>query len=175
MELALVVARKYWSQIALGLLALGLNISLGITRNTLSVRTQTLTNTQNAFTNFKKDVELNTEKAKADDLAHAKAVQEADDKIKTESENELQNKLAAANRRATEYATKLRNSANPSPRSVGPAGVPETSPAPAGIDGASQSSLLDEVEADAQVCAENTVKAQGWQDWWKQVEAVPDR
>lgn len=165
------VAKKYWSQLALGLLVLGLSISLGITRHTLSSRTETLHNTVVAYQNFQNEVKNKTEAAQVADQKHADTIHAQDEAIRTKNETSLQARLDAAQSAAADYAAKLRNQ---SKTNSGSGGAPSSSPA-ANPSGTTPDAGKDPVLDDARICAENTVKAQGWLDWWKEVSAVPDR
>lgn len=170
-------AKAYWSQIALGLAIIGLSLSLGITRRTLSVRTTTLHNTEVAYQNFQNEVKNKTEAAKLADQAHADAVKAKDEAIRIANEKTLDDQLADAHRLANEYADRLRDKTTGSPRSVGPSGVGSTTnPSGATTDPGTPSVVDDPtVRSDAEICAENTVKADGWLKWYVDVKAVPDR
>lgn len=170
-------AKTYWSQIALGLVILGMSITLGVTRHTLSVRTETLHNTEVAYHNFQNEVKNKTEAAKLADQAHATAIQAKDEGIRIAHEKTLDSELADAHRLANEYADRLRHQASGSPRSVGPSGGgPATGPSGSTTDG-SQTAVVDDpvARSDAEICAENTVKDEGWLTWYRDVLSVPDR
>lgn len=167
MELTLLL--KYWQQILLGGTAIALALALVVTRHTLANRTESLHNLTVSAANFQQAVSLATAKAEADDIAHSNAVKEQDEKIRNDNEADLKTKLANADALANAYANRLRSataSANtrggkgPSlPAAPDPSG-PATGPSP------------DPVVDDTRICAENTVLAQGWQDWFKDAQAV---
>jgi hypothetical protein len=168
-------AKTYWSQIALGLLVLGLSISLGVTRHTLSVRTDTLHNTEAAYTNFQKEVKLKTEAATLADAKHAADIHAKDEAIRISNEHSLQDRLDAANADAIAYANQLRHSPSGDTRRGGsPSVSPAANPSGPAVD-PGPSPVVDDQTNDLKICAENTVKAQGWLDWYGEVKAVPDR
>lgn len=47
--------------------------------------------------------------------------------------------------------------------------LPSLAGAASGVAGAGEATELD----DARACADNTVKAEGWQAWWTNVSAIP--
>lgn len=105
-------------------------------------------------------VKAGTEKAKADAVQHALTVERKNDEIKDQKAKELTAALAAARADANAYV--LRKQASGGSRGVGSTSLPKTTNASTGASGTSPSSELD----DTQVCAENTVKAEGWLDWF---------
>lgn len=169
------LAKTYWSQIALGLLVLGLAVSLGVTRHTLSIRTQTLHNTEQAYANFQKEVKVKTDAAELADKQHADAIHQQDEDIRIKGEDLLKDKLAAADRDAAAYATKLRNQASGNPRPIGSQGSGSVANSSGSAPTASGTSVVDVPGNDARVCAENTVKAEQWRDWYLKAQAVPNR
>lgn len=168
-------AKTYWSQIALGLVILGMSITLGVTRHTLSVRTQTLHNTEMAYQNLQNEVKNKTEAAKVADEKHANDIHQKDEAVRIDHEQTIQDQLDRAKSAAADYARELRRKATGDTRSVGSSGVGPVAPTPGTTADPGKGSVVDETEDDLQICAENTVKAQGWPDWWHSIQAVPDR
>lgn len=106
-----------------------------------------------------KDTEVAlTNKATAD-IHAAVATQESSDDLK----GQLVDALAAANARPS----RLCGSA------ATPHDLPGAAPAPAGADEPGQAAELATEKADDAACAEGVTKAQGWQDWWQKVSAIP--
>lgn len=106
------------------------------------------------------NVKAGTEKAKADALEHARTVEEANHVIEVQKQADLVKQLAAARADANAYILRLQTAANRG--SANATGLPQASGTSSGASGASPSPELD----DAESCAENTVKAEGWLDWY---------
>lgn len=168
-------AKAYWSQIALGLVIVGLSLSLGITRHTLAVRTTTLHNTEVAYQNFQDSVKNKTEAAEVADQKHANDIHQADETIRINNEKTLTDQLADAHRLANAYADRLRDKTSGSPRSVGPSGVGSPASPSGSATDTSTAPVVDDDRSDAEICAENTVKADGWLKWYGDIKDVPDR
>lgn len=122
-------------------------------------------------------VRLAAQTARADGEAEARAVETRDIKIMQEHQDALSRKLAAELRRADDYARRLRaaregGSAGADPGRAGEAGgAAAGADAAGGADRAGRASLLD--DEDIRICTANTVKAEGWQDWYGQTFALP--
>jgi hypothetical protein len=117
-----------------------------------------------------------TAQATLDDLAVKARIDAARATATQESSDDLKAQLADALARAAAHSTRLRDA---TPRDRDLADLPRPAE-PAGVaDGAGQAAVLAEgwgasgqqAIVDDAVCAENTVKAQGWQDWWRVVPA----
>ena len=115
------------------------------------------------------NVHTAAEKARADDLAHAKAVEAQQSAITQEASRDLEQKLADARRIADDYARRLQ-SATPQadPGRGGAEDLPRAPDTSGSAPGAGVDPLLD----DLRICSENTVKAQAWLDWWNRQGAV---
>jgi hypothetical protein len=98
--------------------------------------------------------------ARAADLQHARDVETAQTRIKEEVTRDLEGKLASARAAADDYARRLRNQA--AQGGGDRAGLSFTPAAASAADGAGEATVLDDLRA----CADNTVKAEGWRDWW---------
>lgn len=111
-------------------------------------------------------------KARANDLAHARAVETAQTTITKETTHALTRQLAdaraAADRHVGLHADPTSGPDRGGPGGGGAARLPALAGAPGGAAGAGQAAELD----DTRVCAANTVKAQGWMDWWTAVAAI---
>ena len=116
---------------------------------------------------FVADVKARTDEARRLDAAHKAEVEQRDASIAKEKDSEIRKRIAdaVAAVRVRIVSTPVRSGGSGSPPVSG-APVAAASPA-----GASQEAVVP--VADLSVCAANTVKAEGWQDWWKSVEAVP--
>lgn len=103
--------------------------------------------------------------------ARVVAVVEAQTAVTQESDNETQGRIAAVHR---QYANRVRQPAANHPGAV-PAvaessGDPAAEPADAGpVAGGLRSESWNQL---AERCAVTTVIAQGWQEWWSNVEKV---
>jgi hypothetical protein len=118
-------------------------------------------------------VRRKTAEAKTADLNHARAVEARDIEIMKEQQDALTTKLAAELRRADDYARRLRSQAGATgsdPGRGGAAGVSAIADAAGAPDRAGQAALLD---GDIRICTENTVKAEGWAEFWARVFADP--
>lgn len=122
-------------------------------------------------------VRLAAQTARADGEAEARAVETRDIKIMKEHQDALSRKLAAELRRADDYARRLRaaregSAGGADPGRAGEAGGPAArADTTGGADGAGGAPLLD--EEDIRICTANTVKAEGWQDWYGETFAQP--
>lgn len=102
---------------------------------------------------------------KATEAARQKELQNA--KISEETQNVLSVKLENARAIANDYARRLRNNGAAAARSGRQADPGGTSTAARDPVGAGEGTVIS--VADLQICTENTVKAQGWQDWYRQI------
>lgn len=103
--------------------------------------------------------------------ARVVAVVEAQTAITQESDSATQDRIAAVHRL---YANRVRQSAANHPGAVSaaaePSGDPATEPADAGpVAGGLRPESWSQL---AERCAVTTVIAQGWQEWWSNVEKV---
>lgn len=103
--------------------------------------------------------------------ARVVAVVEAQTAIAQESDSATQDRIAAVHRL---YANRVRQSAANHPGAVSaaaePSGDPATEPADAGpVAGGLRPESWSQL---AERCAVTTVIAQGWQEWWSNVEKV---
>lgn len=73
--------------------------------------------------------------------------------------------IASANASVANYVDRMRNQTAAYRRSLAAAGVSPASFPASGANGAGEATLVP--VSDLNVCAENTVKAQTWQDFWK--------
>lgn len=108
------------------------------------------------------------QQARANDLAHARVVEMAQDAVRKEVSDDLETKLGAARADAARHAARLRDKA-----AQGGGGGTCLPGAPVATDttaGAGQSPELDAADADA--CAVAVVKAEGWRDWYAKIEGV---
>lgn len=103
-------------------------------------------------------------KAIADNIADVRA-KETDAAVITEKANhDLESQLADARAAAARYAGRMRCQAAANPGSPGEARIGETASPPGEPVGTGGDALVP--QRDLEVCAANTVKARGWQDWY---------
>ena len=112
------------------------------------------------------DVRTKTAEAKAADLANKIRVEAEQAKVQSDAETKLRHDLSAA-RAAVE---RLRRAPQTNSGSSGGTGLPGPTDAASELAGASGDAVIP--FADAMICADNSVKAQGWQDWWKSVSVI---
>jgi hypothetical protein len=111
--------------------------------------------------------EARTAQAIADDLDHARAIQVKNDIIKQEKSVAIENQRTAARAAVDDYVRRMRDKAN-----QGGGGKPGLSPAAIAavvVDGGGEATVVP--VPDLHICAENTVKAEGWRSWWAAVES----
>lgn len=116
---------------------------------------------------FVADVQAKTAEAQRIDAEHKAQVEAQQTQIQSEKNDAIRNAIAAAR------ATAGRVQPNASQNSVGrgnAAPVPQPATASLSADGAGEAS---ELAADRMICAENTVKSEGWLSWWHSVQAIP--
>lgn len=118
------------------------------------------------FAQFQADVEAKTELARISDLAHKNDVERQQTQIQSEKNDAIRNAIAAA--RATAGRVQPAAKAHSSGSTATAVSSPPSTPGSA--DGAGETS---ELASDRMICAENTVKAEGWQSWAKSVAAIP--
>jgi len=112
------------------------------------------------------DMQAASAKAEADNKAHVAATEAADEQTRKVQTDALSAQLVDAH---AALAGWLRSQA--AAHNAGGNGVPQTPGSASSVDGAGQSAVVS--VPDLEICAENTVKAQGWQDWYKAVSANP--
>lgn len=118
------------------------------------------------------EVERAAAESHAEDLQHALNVERTNQRIAQEKQHELEGQLAAARGAVARYVG-LQRDARSDLGSPAGAGGPEASDTPRDPARTGETALVP-VE-DLEVCAENTVKAEGWQDWWREVsQGKPD-
>lgn len=103
--------------------------------------------------------------AAADNLAHVRAVEAKNAAIQKDMEDALETQLADA--RAAAGAFVVRQRAQAATDNAGAGRVSDPPDATGSIDDAGGKTLVP--DDDLRICAENTVKAQGWADWWKAI------
>ncbi|WP_293854485.1 hypothetical protein [Sphingomonas sp. SCN 67-18] len=103
--------------------------------------------------------------AAAADLAHARTVETKYATIAKEQSDDLSRKLEAARASAADYARRLRTASQADPGRGAAAHMSGAASATGDPAGSGEAA-----ELDAMICAENTVKARGWRDWWNRVE-----
>ena len=113
-----------------------------------------------------------SEKARADDLAHAAAVEARNDTISKEQANDLQTKLADA--RAAAERFRLRAQASADRGASGGTHLSEASATASGVAGAGSPALVPIIADDLDICAVNSAKAEGWRAWFLRVNEASD-
>jgi len=144
-----------------------LAVALLLTRHMLAARTADRDRWQAARAMLAAEIEAQTERALAADRAHAAQIAARDARIAEETQHDLEARLADARAAAADHARRLSDrtgGAGGGGRADLPA-APTASGEPAAADRAT------ELAADLTLCAENTVIAAGWQDWWGRVTA----
>lgn len=109
-----------------------------------------------------------TAAATLSDQKHASTVETAQTAVTQESTDDLKAKLVDALARAAARPRRVCYSAQ---TSGGVPNMPSAADAASGPPGASPAAVLD--VADDEACAVNTVKAEGWLDWWTKEAAIP--
>lgn len=107
-----------------------------------------------------------TQRAKAADLQHALKVERDNARIAQEKQHELESQLAAARGVAARYAS-LHPAPQADPGRSGTSGEPGVADPARGTDEAGAQAVVP--AEDLTVCAENTILAEGWQEWWQSV------
>lgn len=153
--------RRFWWAIPI----LGLVAALLITRGTLERRTEALEACKANHTQFVADVKSKTELARLRDAENKARVEREQEKIRSENDAQIRSRIAAARADRVRTAT-----AKAHPGSGGNPSVPGTANAPLHPVGEGTAAQLH--VADDLICIDNTIKAEGWQDWWKEVSAI---
>lgn len=120
------------------------------------------------ITRLQADIRERTAAAKADDIAHARVIEQAQEAARKEAYHDIDEKLAAARADADAYVRRVLAKAAADQGGGGRADMPGT-PDPAGEPAdASEAAFVD----DTRICAENTVKAEGWSAWWASIQNI---
>lgn len=159
---ALGLLKRFWWAIPI----LGLVIALFITRGTLERRTEALEGCKAVHAQFVADVKAKTELARISDAAHAARVERDQTQVTMETNDEIRRRIAAA-----VAGVRVRNTGQADSGGSGGTDL-SSAPSPAGSPSGTSASAIVPAD-DLTICATNTVLATGWQDWWKQVQAVP--
>jgi len=163
MTAALLFLRAYWKPLAIGGVIGLLFLALMITRGTLADRAKERDQARVALQAQIATYEAAADKAKTD----AKAKEARDAQITQETQNDLQAQLTAARASAAAYAKRLQSTAGKADTGSGTS-VPQAADATGSADGTGSDAIMAD---DLAICSDNTVKAQGWQEWWKRVSA----
>jgi hypothetical protein len=107
-----------------------------------------------------------TATALANDLAHARAVEQHDAQVAKETDDNVQTSLGSARRAVAAYA-RLRPAPAPVASGGGTPDLPSAAQSPGGADAARNQAVVS--VDDLNTCGTNTIVAQGLQDWWKKV------
>lgn len=158
---ALGLVKRFWWAIPI----LGLVIALFITRHTLERRTEALEGCKTVHAQFVTDVKAKTELARLSDAAHAARVERDQNQVAMETDNEIRHRINAA-----VAAVRVRNGPQADPSGSRGADMSSAPISPGSPSGASASAIVP--ADDLTICATNTVLSEGWQSWWKQVQAV---
>jgi hypothetical protein len=117
---------------------------------------------------FIADVATKTAQVQLADQQHADDIKAAQDTVSKDLANGLQDKLSDANTRLAAYSKRLYTALN-----EGCSRTPGMSTPPDAARQASAAAQIAELDANLTICTENTVVAQGWQDWYKKVSVIP--
>ncbi len=151
--------------IACGFLALNL-----AWEQTHAAKLQTaLTECGKTLENERQAIRDKTAVAKAQDAAHAAKVEGNDTKIAMGKNDAIQKRRAAGRAAELDRLRRARAS-TAAASSSGDTPVPAAAEAAAGVDG--EGGASDLLQSDNLICIDNTIKLEGWQEWWKEVEAV---
>jgi len=110
-----------------------------------------------------------TAAAKAADIAHKTAVETSHNQTTKDMNDAITQRRDAA-RAIVRRVHTGQTGTNPGSGTGTP--VPSPTNTASSPNGAGESAELS--EADKLICADNTVKAQGWPAWWKSITAVPN-
>lgn len=111
------------------------------------------------------------EQARANDLAHARIIEATYATIAQEKQNALESQLADARRNLADYVQRMRATTAADQSGGGAARMSGDADSAGGFAAASGSALVP--VADLDICAVNTVKAEGWRAWWTEITATP--
>lgn len=172
--MTLILLRRFWPYLLAGVVAVALCVSLALTRSKLTHARESLAAEQKAHAADIASWKAATTAAQAADKAHAAQVAQQYTQISQETQDALTDKLQDARTQLADYARRMRANAQAADNhgSGSAAGVPEASGAAEVADGSGADTLIPTSRSDLEICTENSVKAQGWQDWYKQVSAV---
>lgn len=161
------LALRYWRELLIGALTVALAASLLIGSARLARCEQRTTETIAALDKTKSDYVAAQAKAAEQNVQQVRAIEQQNAAKTQEIQDDLTTRLDAARAAGDAHAARLREQAEASRRAAGATGVPVEADAASNTDGTGGASLLAN---DIRICSENTVKAQGWQDWWSAVK-----
>lgn len=116
-------------------------------------------------------VSSQTELALNHDKLHALGIENAQDKISADSAANVRNAMDLAHLAAASHARSL---CPAGAGDEGDGGKSDLSPATNPAEGAARSGYQTELD-DSIHCADNTVIAEGWQQWWNGISQIPNR
>lgn len=154
---------KYWHFIAIGLLAL---TAYHLNNRAIHWHDQTEI-CQNARKADQATWTAAYEKAKADNLAQVRATETKWQGVVTETQDDLNAKLRDAYALANGYASRMRAALAANQGHPGSGGASPAAGTPGDPYGTGGDSLIPVPADDLRICAANTVKARGWQDFYK--------
>lgn len=119
------------------------------------------------FDTFKAAVKQNTELARAQDAAHKAKVEAAQSKITVEKDDAIRKRIDTARAAARVRQSPAKTDPGGGRKSHLPGAAVTTSDPPR------EGQEADLSASDRLICAENTVRAEAWLEWWQSVEAIP--
>lgn len=161
-----VVRRFWWAPIILGLA-----LALLVTRGTLTARTNALKAEIAAHDATKADYAVAQLQARANAVQTARETEQHYARIQKEQQDDLQKQLADARAATQRYVDRMRVNVKTAQSAAGQADLPGASATASGAIDAGADTIVP--RSDLLICAENTVKAQGWQSWWSDIEKAP--
>lgn len=110
--------------------------------------------------------------ARANNLEAVRKAEADGAQISKDHENALESQLADARALAASYARRMRGTPSNDQGSAGQAGLSETARPAGNPDSAGGNALVP--ADDLRICADNTTKAKGWQQWFAAVKVRYD-
>jgi Tfp pilus assembly protein PilV len=170
MILTIEYAWRHWKLIAGGLALATMGLLLVLAKADARHWQKQAEQTQAAFDTTAASYRLAAEKARADDLAHAREVEARDAETAKENERAYSTQLADARAALARYVSLHQPSAADPGRS-GTAGLPGTAVSTVVPDRAGSEALV--AVADLDVCAVNTTRLEQVRAWWAETIAAP--
>jgi hypothetical protein len=119
-------------------------------------------------------VETAGDAAVAKNATNNTRIETAQNQATKDVSNDIDTKIAAARAAgAADYARRMQAGGGAAQHSgdAGQLGGAQASNATAPADGGSAASIVDAKDRD--ICSDNTIKAEGWQDFWNKLIAIP--
>lgn len=128
------------------------------------------------YVKFQNAVAVQTKKAQSDNQAHVTTVETKGSQVTAKTEKTLEQKISASHDSADAYVQRMSEQSTTADPGSSTVPVPQVGGSTGSAATAGAGAFIS--TTDIEICAENTVKAQAWPEWYAQQQAiynVPDK